>query len=283
MRTDSINALNARGFHKLVYHEWGSAENDRVVVCVHGLARNSRDFDELALALSRDYRVVCPDIAGRGSSDWLSDASAYQIPQYMNDMVALLARLNVDKVDWIGTSMGGLIGICMAALPNSPIRTLLLNDIGPFVPKTALQRIANYLEDRRFDSLEACEAWLRQTYPGLGQLHPSQWRRLAQAGSRVLPDGTLALHYDPAIAENLRLSSDEDVDLWALWQLIQCPQMLIWGEASDVLLADTVNRMRTERPALNVHSLPGIEHAPSLMDSEQVDVIVRWLRTHQHL
>jgi pimeloyl-ACP methyl ester carboxylesterase len=282
MRTGSISALGSSGFHRLVYHEWGSAENDRVVVCVHGLARNSRDFDDLAQALARDYRVVCPDIAGRGHSDWLNPATAYQIPQYMSDMVTLLARLNIDKVDWVGTSMGGLIGICLAALPNNPIRSLLLNDIGPFVPSAALKRIADYLEDRRFDSIEACEAWLRQTYPALGNLSASQWRRLAQTGTRVLEDGSLALHYDPAIAENLRLSSNEDVDLWALWQQIRCPQMLVWGEASDVLLADTVARMEQENPAMQLLSLPGIAHAPSLMDGPQIDAVIAWLRSHQH-
>jgi pimeloyl-ACP methyl ester carboxylesterase len=283
MRTDSIRALSSTGFHRLQYHEWGSVENDRVVVCVHGLARNSRDFDELALALARDYRVVCPDIAGRGGSDWLSPSSGYQIPQYMNDMVVLLARLNVDQVDWIGTSMGGLIGICLAALPNSPIRSLILNDIGPFVSSAALKRIADYLGDRRFESLEACEAWLRQTYPALGHLGDHQWRRLAQTSSRVLPDGTLAPHYDPAIAENLRLNSEDDVDLWAQWQQISCPQMLIWGQDSDVLLAETVRRMSTDNPALDLVSLPGIAHAPSLMDAEQIDAVVRWLRAHRHL
>jgi pimeloyl-ACP methyl ester carboxylesterase len=283
MRTGSIKALSGTGFHRLVYHEWGSAENDRVVVCVHGLARNSRDFDDLARALARDYRVVCPDIAGRGQSDWLNPPAVYRIPQYMNDMVTLLARLDVDKVDWVGTSMGGLIGICLAALPNSPIRSLLLNDIGPFVPRAALQRIAAYLEDRRFDSIEASEAWLRQTYPALGHLSASQWRRLAQTSTRVLADGSLALHYDPAIAENLRLSSDEDVDLWALWQQIACPQMLIWGEESDVLLADTVARMGAANPAMQLLSLPGIGHAPSLMDAQQIEAVVSWLRTHQHL
>jgi pimeloyl-ACP methyl ester carboxylesterase len=283
MRTGSIKALSGTGFHRLVYNEWGSAENDRVVVCVHGLARNSRDFDDLAQALARDYRVVCPDIAGRGQSDWLNPPAVYRIPQYMNDMVTLLARLDVDKVDWVGTSMGGLIGICLAALPNSPIRSLLLNDIGPFVPRAALQRIAAYLEDRRFDSIEASEAWLRQTYPALGHLSASQWRRLAQTSTRVLADGSLALHYDPAIAENLRLSSDEDVDLWALWQQIACPQMLIWGEESDVLLADTVARMGAANPAMQLLSLPGIGHAPSLMDAQQIEAVVSWLRTHQHL
>lgn len=283
MRTGTVRALNSRGFHRLSYHEWGSADNDRVLVCVHGLARNSRDFDELALALSREFRVVCPDVAGRGTSDWLPDASGYQISQYLNDMAVLLARLNVDKVDWVGTSMGGLIGICLAALPNSPIRSLVLNDIGPFVHRRALQRILGYLGDRRFENLEAAEAWLRQTYPALRNISALQWRRLAQASCREQPDGSLVQHYDPAIAEALRENSESDVDLWSLWEQIRCPRMLIWGEASDVLEAGTVERMRSDTPDLELLSLPGIEHAPSLMENDQIDAILRWLRSHSHL
>ncbi|NVK43391.1 MAG: alpha/beta hydrolase [Oceanospirillaceae bacterium] len=283
MRSGNVSALNARGFHRLHYNEWGSADNSRVLVCVHGLARNSRDFDDLARALSRDYRVVCPDVAGRGDSDWLPDPSGYQISQYLNDMTVLLARLNVDRVDWIGTSMGGLIGICLAALPNSPIRSLVLNDIGPFVDRAALKRIQGYLGERRFANLGEAEQWLRQTYPALRHLGDQQWRRLAQAGCREQPDGSFTLHYDPAIAEALSQNSDADVDLWSLWQRIQCPRMLIWGEASDVLQAETVERMRRETPDLELLSLPGIEHAPSLMESEQIDAIQQWLRSHSHL
>lgn len=278
MRTGSVRALHSQGFHRIIYHEWGSVENERVLVCVHGLARNSRDFDELAHALSRNYRVVCPDVAGRGGSDWLPDADHYQIPQYLNDMTVLLAGLGVEQVDWLGTSMGGLIGMCLAAMKNSPIRSLILNDIGPFVPKEALQRIAGYLGDRRFDNLDAFEAWLRQTYPALAHLNDVQWHRLAQAGSRELPDGTLALHYDPVIAESLRRNSDADVDLWALWEQIDCPRMLIWGEDSDVLLPETVERMSRQTPNLERLNLPGIGHAPSLMENDQIDAVVRWLR-----
>ncbi|GGO86833.1 alpha/beta hydrolase [Marinobacterium nitratireducens] len=283
MRSETLSALNSQGFHRLHYVEWGSADNDRVLVCVHGLARNSRDFDDLARALSRNYRVVCPDVVGRGDSDWLPDPGGYQITQYLNDMTVLLARLQVDKVDWIGTSMGGLIGICLAALPNTPIRSLVLNDIGPFVDRAALQRIQGYLGEKRFTDLDLAEAWLRQTYPALRNLSDKQWRRLAQAGTREQPDGSLTQHYDPGIAEALRQSSDADVDLWSLWQRIRCPRMLIWGEASDVLQAETVERMRRETPDLELLSLPGIEHAPSLMESDQIDAIQNWLRSQGHL
>ncbi|MFC6671424.1 alpha/beta fold hydrolase [Marinobacterium aestuariivivens] len=188
MRTGTVTALNARGFHRLRYHEWGSADNERVLVCVHGLARNSRDFDELARSLSREFRVVCPDVAGRGGSDWLPAPDAYQLGQYLNDMTVLLARLDVEQVDWIGTSMGGLIGLCLAALPNSPIRTLILNDIGPFVSREALQRIAGYLGERHFDSLEAAEAGCARPIRPCAismTISGDVWRRRAAANCRT--------------------------------------------------------------------------------------------------
>ncbi|MEH6577982.1 MAG: alpha/beta hydrolase [Amphritea sp.] len=281
MRTNSVLALNQQGFHRMVYHEWGSADNDRVLVCVHGLARNSRDFDELALALSRDYRVICPDVVGRGKSDWLPNGCGYELPQYLNDMTALLARLNVDQVDWIGTSMGGIIGMCLAALPNSPIRSLVINDIGCFIPKESLQRIGQYLGDQRFASLEEVEAYMRKTYTAYAGLSDQQWQHLAQHGHRLEADGELALHYDPSLAEATRQVQHEDIDLWPIWQQIHCPQMLVWAEQSDVLTADTVARMQQLNPSLELHSIPGIGHAPSLMETAQVNAVVQWLREHR--
>ncbi len=279
MRTESFLSLNPQGFHRVVYHEWGAVENERVLVCVHGLARNSRDFDELALALSRDYRVVCPDIVGRGQSDWLPVGSPYAMPQYLQDMVALLARLNVKQVDWIGTSMGGLIGMALAAYPNSPIRRLVLNDIGAFVSQDALQRIAGYVgQDPRFESVDAVETHLRELYPAFAGLSDKQWQHLARQGVRRCSDGTLALHYDPTIGEYTRALAAEDIDLWTLWQQVRCPQQLLWGEASDVLSADTVARMQQLQPTLDLTRCSGIGHAPSLMESQQIQAVVAWLR-----
>jgi len=265
----------------MVYRQWGSDQNDRVLLCVHGLARNSRDFDELAQAMSRDYRVICPDVVGRGDSDWLPQPQMYHIGQYMQDMTALIARLGVDAVDWVGTSMGGLIGMCLAALPESPIRTLVLNDIGPFVPSSALQRIADYLGEHRFATLAEAEQFMRARYPALRHLTDTQWQHLARWGVRE-QDGVYQLHYDPAIATATRLHAGEDVDLWAMWQLLQIPQLLIWGEASDVLQEATVRRMQAN-PNLSLLSLPGIEHAPSLMEAEQIHHIQHWLRQHSAL
>ena len=282
MRTKSFQSLNAQGLHRLVYQEWGAADNPNVVVCVHGLARNSRDFDELAEALSADYRVICPDVAGRGQSDWLPAASPYAMPQYLQDMVALIARLDVDKVDWIGTSMGGLIGMALAVYPNSPIKRLVLNDIGAFIPQQALERIGRYVGlDPRFESVDAVETHLRQLYPAFRGLSEKQWQRLALEGSRQTEDGDLAEHYDPLIGEYARAMATEAIDLWPLWQLVRCPQLLLWGEDSDVLDADTVARMRQLNPQLDLVSWAGIGHAPSLMEAEQIAVVVDWLGSRQ--
>ncbi|WP_286236945.1 alpha/beta fold hydrolase [Neptuniibacter halophilus] len=281
MRTSSIRCLNASGFHRMVYHEWGSADNERVVVCVHGLARNSRDFDDLALALSRDYRVICPDVVGRGQSDWLPAGQAYAIPQYLNDMTALLARLDVDEVDWVGTSMGGIIGICLAAMPGSPIRRLVLNDIGAFVPASALQRISDYLGEKTFASLNEVEAFMRETYLALRNLSDRQWQHLALHGSKQLATGEFCLRYDPAIASSLKASVTEDVNLWPFWSAIDIPQLLIWGEESDVLQAETVQRMQAN-DKLELFSVPGVPHVPSLMEEEQILRVQSWLRTHRN-
>lgn len=281
MHTDSVRCLNATGFHQMVYHEWGSADNDRVIVCVHGLARNSRDFDELALALSRDYRVICPDIVGRGESDWLPAGQTYAIPQYLNDITTLLARLNVDKVDWVGTSMGGIIGMCLAALPGSPIKHLVLNDIGAFVPSRALQRISEYLGDKTFATLPEVETYMRDTYVSFSKLSDQQWHHLAKFGSRQQDSGEFKLHYDPAIARATAENSTADVDLWPVWSGIDIPQLLIWGEASDVLQEETVRRMQAN-DKLDLYSVPGVTHVPSLMETDQIHQVQNWLREHRN-
>lgn len=281
MRTRSVMALDPVGFHRVVYHEWGSADNDRVLVCVHGLARNSRDFDELARALSRDYRVVCPDMPGRGESDWLSPGLSYDIPRYLSDMATLLARLDVDQVDWIGTSMGGIIGICLAALPNSPIRSLVLNDVGCFIGKNALQRISQYLGDHRFSSVAEVEQYMRTTYTAYQGLSDKQWQHLARYGHRTVSEGQYGLHYDPRIAEQSWESQDQDIDLEPVWSQVSCPQMLIWGDQSDVLTADTVTRMQQLRPELDLYRIEGMTHAPSLMETEQINAIQQWLRDNR--
>src|SRR5258708_7125512 len=176
----SLSCLGPHGFHRIGYVEWAGPPGARTVLCVHGLTRNGRDFDVLAEALARRWRVVCPDVAGRGKSEWLSHGEDYAYPLYLADMTALIARLDVAEIDWVGTSMGGLIGMMLAAQPGTPIRRLVVNDVGPLIAKEGLERIATYVgEDPSFPDLAALEAYQRRVAASFGQLTDAQWHHLA--------------------------------------------------------------------------------------------------------
>jgi len=273
MRDRSLLALGAAGFHRIHYTEWGAGP---VVLCVHGLTRNGRDFDRLAASLS-GRRVVCPDVVGRGRSDWI-DPAGYGYPQYLADMTALVARLGVDELDWVGTSMGGLIGMMLAAQPNSPVRRLVLNDIGPFVPKAGLERLAGYVgADPSFADLGEVEAYLRRVHAPFGPLADADWRHLAEHGHRRCSDGRLRLHYDPAIGKPFRDGTLADVDLWQLWDRIACPVLVLRGARSDLLLPATAAEMARRGPLARVVELPGIGHAPVLMSADQIAIVADWL------
>ncbi len=264
----------------MAYYDWGDPDNPRVLICVHGLVRSGRDFDDFATALCGEYRVICPDVVGRGHSDWLPAGAAYGMEQYMQDMTVLIARLDVERVDWVGTSMGGIIGMLLASLEHTPIHRLVLNDIGAHIPSKALQRIGSYVGlDPRFDSLEQVEAMMRQNYLAYRGLSDDQWHHLAQHGSRDDGEGRLALHYDPVIGDYTRAAADEDVDLWAAWRRIASPQLLLWAKKSDVLTAETVRLMQQHNAAMQLATWPDIPHAPSLMEADQIEVVRDWLLT----
>ncbi len=274
MKKHHLLALGPHGFHKVAYVEWGAADNARVVICVHGLTRNGRDFDHLARALEADYRVVCPDVVGRGESDWLEHKADYNYVQYVADMSALIARLGVDSIDWIGTSMGGLIGMMLAAQARSPIRRLVMNDVGPYVPKAALERIATYVgKAPLFADIDSVEQYLRLVLAGFGRLSDMQWRHLAEHSHRHVGEGKLALHYDPGIAQAFSGAPLQDVDLWSVWQAVKCPTLVIRGAQSDLLLRETAERMRASRPGVELAEIADAGHAPALMDAQQAKLV----------
>ena len=281
MKNNSILSLSAAGFHRIAYTEWGTAAAPRTVVCVHGLTRNGRDFDVLAAALADAARVVCPDVAGRGGSGWLADSSAYAYPQYLADMSALIARLDTDAVDWIGTSMGGLIGMFMAVQPNTPVRRLIVNDVGPFIPKAALQRIAEYVgAGRSFADVAEVEAYLREVHAPFGPLSDEQWRHFVEHSVREVDGGRVALHYDPGIADAFRkgpIEEIDDLDLWSVWDKISCPVLVLRGAESDLLLAETAAEMAARGPKADIVEIAGCGHAPMLMDESQIAVVRDWL------
>ena len=277
MRTQELRCLGPHGFHRMTYYGWGDVANPRVVVCVHGLTRNGRDFDTLARALALQFRVVCPDVAGRGLSQWLGHKQDYGYPIYLADMAALIARTGAEQVDWVGTSMGGLIGMMLAAQPETPIRRLVVNDIGPFVPRAALERLALYVgKAPRFATLDELERYLRMVMLPYGALTDQQWHHLATHSSRQSDDGSFGMCYDPAIADAFA-GPLQDVVLWPIWDAIRCPTLVLRGRESDLLLRETAEEMTRRGPQAQLVEFAGIGHAPALMADDQIAVVREFL------
>lgn len=277
-RERSVLCANAQGLHRLAYTEWGAADNPDVVVCVHGLTRNGRDFDELARYLSRRYRVVCPDVVGRGRSGWLPDASGYGFPQYVGDMVTLIARLDVSAVHWVGTSMGGLIGMFLAGMESSPIRRMVLNDVGPLITASSLSRIGEYVgRAPAFASLAEAEAYLREICAPFGPLTDGQWRHLAEHSVHRI-DERWVMRYDPAIGTPFRQAMIyQDVNLWPIYEKILCPVLITRGAESDLLTRETAQEMGRRGPRARLVEFVGVGHAPMFMEPGQIEAVAGFL------
>lgn len=268
--------------HRMAYWEWGDPANPRVLICVHGLSRQGRDFDTLARALSDSYRVVCPDVVGRGRSDRLANPMNYQVTQYVADMVTLLARLNAGTVDWVGTSMGGLIGLGVAALQGSPLRRLVLNDVGPTIEPAALTRIGAYLgQPAHWRTLEEAADALRAISLGFGPHTREQW--LALTAPQLVPDGDgFKPHVDPAIAVPFHAVTPEiaqagEALLWQAYDSLTLPTLLLRGADSDLLSPATAKAMTERGPRARLVELAGVGHAPMLVQPDQVQVVREFL------
>ncbi|MFT3955328.1 MAG: alpha/beta hydrolase [Piscinibacter sp.] len=281
-RQHDVQCLGARGLHRMAYVEWGDPANPRVLLCVHGLARQGRDFDSFAQAMSDRYRVVCPDVVGRGRSDWLADPSGYQLPAYVADMVTLLARLDAAELHWVGTSMGGLIGLGLASLPNSPLKKLVLNDVGPSIEPAALQRIGAYLgQPLRWSSVDEAADYLWSISASFGPHSRAQW--LALTRQMLRPDGDgFKLHYDPAIALPLRAVTPEQAKagealLWAGYDTLRMPTLLLRGAESDLLSRATAEAMTQRGPKATLVEFAGVGHAPTLVAPGQIAAVREFL------
>jgi pimeloyl-ACP methyl ester carboxylesterase len=280
-----VQCLDARGLHRMAYWQWGDPANPRVLVCVHGLSRQGRDFDTLARDLADRYRVVCPDVVGRGRSDWLADPMGYNVPAYVADMVTLLARLDADTVDWVGTSMGGLIGLGVAALKGSPLRRLVLNDVGPQIEPASLQRIGGYLgQPAHWDTLDAAADAMWAISQGFGPHTREQW--LALTRPQLVPDTAAGSgfkpHYDPAIAVPFRAVTPElaqagEAMLWQAWDSLRLPTLLLRGADSDLLSPATAQAMTQRGPRARLHQFAGVGHAPMLVQADQRAVVREFL------
>jgi pimeloyl-ACP methyl ester carboxylesterase len=275
-REGSIHCIDPHGFHRMRYVEWGDPANRRVLFCVHGLTRNGRDFDYIAQSLADAYRVICPDVVGRGRSDWLRDKGDYTYPVYCTDMAALIGKLEADTVDWLGTSMGGIIGMILASLPGSPVRKLVLNDVGSVVPKPALERICQYVgTESAFDSIEALEQAMRAVSP-FGELSDEQWRHLAVNSSKQDANGRWTFRYDPGIGETFRNRPITEVDLRPYWSQVRGPVLVIRGEESDLLTPQNLEEMK-RRPHTETFVVPRTGHPPMLMNDSEVMAVRRFL------
>ena len=278
-RLKRVQCISLSGLHQMSYTEWGAADNPRVLICVHGLTRNCRDFDALAEAMSAEYRVICPDVVGRGLSAHLRDPNGYGIAQYVADMVTLIARLDVEKVDWVGTSMGGLIGMALAAQEGSPIARLLINDVGPLITVDSLNRIAEYVgTDPTWGSVDEALAYIRLISASFGDLTDAQWRHLTDTSIVRRDDGRWGFRYDPNIATPFKAAFvDQDINLWPLYGMIKCPTLVVRGEQSDLLTKETWQQMGEFGPKAQLVELPNVGHAPMFLSQEQIVVAREFL------
>ena len=279
----------------MAWWSWGDAKADRVVVCVHGLTRQGRDFDRLAMALVERSQgaihVVCPDVAGRGHSEWLPQSALYQIPQYAGDMLTLLGELHqrapIRTLDWVGTSMGGLIGMVLAGQPGlplpAPIRRLVLNDVGPAITWASVERMRQFVgRSGSFATLVEAAAELRRLSAGFGPVPEDIWLELCSHMVRQMPDGRLSLHYDPAIGEPIRALMPEAAQagqtaMWSLYDQIQAQLLLIRGLESDLLTEATAQDMTQRGPRARLVQWAGVGHAPTLTDPDHIAEVADFL------
>jgi pimeloyl-ACP methyl ester carboxylesterase len=281
-RLNHVQCLDNRGLHRMAYWEWGDAANPHVVVCVHGLTRQGRDFDTLARALCNDVRVVCPDVVGRGHSDWLADPMHYGIPQYVADMVTLLARVDAQRVDWVGTSMGGLIGLGVAALEHSPLRRFVINDVGPTLAPEGLARIGGYVgRVAQWATLDEAADALWQISKGFGVHTREQWLALTEPqlkrhGDKLVPrsDPSIAL---PFKATTPAMALAGEALLWQAWDRLTLPVLLTRGADSDLLSPATAQAMTQRGPRARLVEFAGVGHAPMFVQPDQVAAVREFL------
>ena len=270
--------------HNMTWYEWGDSNSKDVIVCVHGMTRNGRDFDFLAQALAeRGCRVICPDIAGRGKSEWLSNPALYGYPLYVRDIISLMHHLNLSKVKWVGTSMGGLIGMMIAASMPNLITKMVLNDIGPFIPKESLERIGSYVgKNNSFPNKEQAEEYLKTIMSSFGLKEVSHWEHVLEHTFVRGAGGSYVFAYDPAIGHAFwnsrgKQRKSQDVDLWPMWKTIHCPIMILRGADSDLLTKEIAEKMKEAKNVEDLVEIPKVGHAPMLMDYDQIEVVRNWL------
>ena len=286
VRIESVQCISPDGLHRMAYKDWGEVDNPDVVICVHGLARVSDDFDVLARELSKEFRVVCPDVVGRGRSGWLRNPQYYQVQQYVADMITLVARLKADKISYVGTSMGGMIGMALASLKGNPIQRMVLNDIGPSLNVTALARIAQYVsQPMRFVSFDEAAHFIRSVSQTFGEHSEDEWHKFCTDVLKQDKDGMWIRHYDLKIGMSMQaitpdLAKAMEVMMWAAYDAINCPTLVLRGAVSDLLTAETAIEMTRRGPRAKLIEFENVGHAPTLVHDDQIAPIKEFLSLH---
>jgi pimeloyl-ACP methyl ester carboxylesterase len=275
----TVTLPDPSGTHQMVYYEWGNPDNPRVLVCIHGLTRNGRDFDFLAAAVQQEYRVLAPDLIGRGKSDWLKNPTHYTIEQYVGDLLGWLHQLGLKKVDWLGASLGGILGMLIAARPDSPIQRLILDDVGPIIKKESVAKLSSEVgANPVFSSLGELKDFLKKIYAQTGAMESYHWDHLLAHDHITLSEGGFARAYDPNLFKSFQPMQGQDIAFWPVFKAIRVPIYVLHGEKSGVLTADICDEMKQCQPNMNIIDLPDIGHAPSLMDERHIEMVIEFLQ-----
>lgn len=280
---ESVRSISFQGHHRIAYQDWGNSDSEDAIFCLHGLTRNSHDYDVIASYMANNQRrVICPDLVGRGRSDWLANAMGYNLAQYNFDFTVLAGKLCYEKFDIIGTSLGGLIGISIAAAKQSPVRRLVINDVAPQIPVGAVRRLSKYIgTDPQFNDMQQAEAYLRKTLAPVAPMTDGDWRRMTANSVREFR-GCYKLAYDPAIAgypigRYLGQFLLPQLNLWHQWGRIKCPVLILRGADSDFLTKPLLKKMISRLPHADVIEFKGVGHTPSLNAPQQIEPVLDWL------
>lgn len=286
MQTGWINGLSPKGFHKLFVRIYGNPTSEKVIIAAHGLTRNSSDFHFLAQALEEDYCIYAMDMPGRGSSDDFQDPMLYNFPQYLSDLNNLIAYTRAKEITWLGTSMGGLLGMILASQENTPIKALILNDVGPLIPPEALERIKTYAGIKiTFANRQEADMVLKEIFKPFNIQDPAKWNFFMDHTVKKTPEGGLTMAYDPNIVFGLGGANAGTAtpapfnlgDFWNFWDKVQCPVLVLNGATSDILPPDLVQEMKKHAVPFDYFKIPGVGHAPTLFEDDQIQLIKDWL------
>lgn len=270
--------------HKISYLEYGDPDNKETIICAHGLTRNAHDFHKIATSLSPFYRIISLDYPGRGKSDYFSNPEHYNYPVYIKDSVKILKKLQINKPIWLGTSMGGIIGMALASYYPKMLKGLIINDVGPYIPASIISKIGKYASQTPyFENLNMGKEHLKMIYSQFGITKEEDWEYMTTHSFKQTQEGKFQMNYDPALVKGMKLISKEikDMNIWHIWQRIICPMLVIRGAKSDILSEETIEKMKKTK-IFDLHIVNEAGHAPSLMAEDQIQVVKEWIDKQFH-